>query len=147
MRPGLAAAKAEVSADGLTYTFTLRDNDVHEAGRLGRFGPVKADDVDYSLAAPSTRPSTPTPSPVGGAFFAEIAGADKVLYGAPEGRLSGPKASIRRRSTSRSLRRTGRSSTSSAMSFASIVPKGSPGSRHDRASAGGSAPAVFYLAS
>src|SRR3954452_8710170 len=81
MRPGLAAAMPDVSADGLTYTFTLRDNASFTKQDGSVLRPVTAEDVVYSLNRVLDPSLTPTPSPVGAAFFAQIAGADKVLDG------------------------------------------------------------------
>ena len=81
--PGLAEAMPEISEDGLTYTFTLRDGvSFVRDGEVVR--DVTADDVVFSLNRLLRPDLLPYPSPVGGAFFASIAGADAVLDGSSE---------------------------------------------------------------
>ncbi len=81
--PGLSEAMPEVSDDGLTYTFTLRDGvSFVRDGEIVR--DVTADDVVFSLNRLLRPDLLPYPSPVGGAFFASIAGADAVLDGSAE---------------------------------------------------------------
>lgn len=81
--PGLAESMPEVSEDGLTYTFTLRDGlDFVRDGEVVRA--VTADDVVFSLNRLLRPDLLPHPSPVGEAFFASIVGADAVLDGSSE---------------------------------------------------------------
>jgi ABC-type transport system substrate-binding protein len=79
--PQLAAEMPEVSDDGTTYTFTLREgvNFVLPSGEIHR--EMTADDVVYSLNRLLNPNLTPAPSPVAGAFFTLIAGAQAVVDG------------------------------------------------------------------
>ena len=79
--PGLAAAMPEVSADGLVYTFKLRDGATFTKADGSVLRAVTADDVVHSLNRILDQSLTPYPSPVGPAFFSLIEGADKVLDG------------------------------------------------------------------
>lgn len=81
LEPWLAAAMPEMSADGLTYTFTLRDgvNFVLGDGSIHR--EMTADDVVYSLNRMLDPDLVPTPSPVSGSFFTIIEGAQAVVDG------------------------------------------------------------------
>jgi len=93
LQPRLAAAMPTISEDGLTYTFTLREGvPFVRRGEIVRT--VTADDVVFSINRLLRPDLLPTPSPVGGAFFAGIAGAAEVL----DGRRRWPPVS--RRSTS-----------------------------------------------
>lgn len=79
--PALAAELPTISDDGLTYTFDLRpDANFVQGGEVLR--PVTADDVVFSLNRLLRPDVTPTPSPVGPAFFSVISGAAEVLSGA-----------------------------------------------------------------
>lgn len=81
--PSLAAAMPEVSDDGLTFTFTLRDTPfVGKGGEPIR--PVTAKDVVFSLNRVLRPDLKPNPSPVGPAFFSVIKGAQDVLDGKAE---------------------------------------------------------------
>lgn len=71
LRPGLAETY-DISADGLTYTFHLRQGVKFHNGRL-----MTADDVKYSL----DRVTNPTTQSPGAGFFGSIAGFDKVADG------------------------------------------------------------------
>ena len=79
--PVLAEAMPEVSDDGLTYTFTLRDgvSFVLPDGSVHR--EMTADDVVFSLNRLLDPDLTPTPSPVSGSFFTIIEGAQDVVDG------------------------------------------------------------------
>lgn len=78
LRPGLAE-RFEISEDGLTYTFTLREGVTFHNGRA-----LTAEDVKYSLDR-VTDPETQSP---GAGFFAAVAGFDAQMAGEAEG-LSG----------------------------------------------------------
>lgn len=82
--PVLATEMPEVSEDGTVYTFTLREgvSFVKPDGSIHR--EMTADDVVYSLNRLLNPNLTPTPSPVGGSFFALIDGAQAVLDGDAE---------------------------------------------------------------
>jgi ABC-type transport system substrate-binding protein len=79
--PRLATAMPEVSADGLTYTFTLRDgvSFVNADGSVLRT--VEAADFVYSLNRLLNPNLTPSPSPVSTSFFSRIEGAAAVTDG------------------------------------------------------------------
>jgi ABC-type transport system substrate-binding protein len=82
--PRLAADMPTISEDGLVYTFTLRD-DVSFVNSDGSVhGPMTAADVVFSLNRVLRPDLTPSPSPVGDAFFGVIEGADAVLAGDSE---------------------------------------------------------------
>lgn len=78
---GLAAEMPQVSDDGLTYTFTLREgvSFVLPDGTVHR--EMVADDVVHSLNRLLNPNLTPTPSPVAGSFFTLIDGAQAVVDG------------------------------------------------------------------
>jgi ABC-type transport system substrate-binding protein len=81
--PGLATAMPTISDDGLTYTFDIRtDVPFVRKGEVVRN--VTVDDVVFSLNRLLRPDLLPTPSPVGGSFFAVIAGAADVLAGTSE---------------------------------------------------------------
>ncbi|MGX9854541.1 ABC transporter substrate-binding protein [Limimaricola variabilis] len=80
LRPGLAESY-EISEDGLTYTFKLRDGVTFHNGRE-----MTAEDVKYSLDR-VTDPKTQSP---GAGFFGAIEGYDAAASGEAEG-LSGVK--------------------------------------------------------
>jgi oligopeptide transport system substrate-binding protein len=81
--PGLAEDLPQISDDGLTYTFTLRDGiDFVRRGEIVR--EVTADDVVFSINRVLRPDLLPHPSPVSEAFFASIVGADAVLDGSAE---------------------------------------------------------------
>jgi ABC-type transport system substrate-binding protein len=81
LRPGLASSY-EISEDGLTYTFELRDGVTFHNGRE-----MTAEDVVYSINR-TVDPETKSP---GAGFFGSIAGYDAVASGEAE-TLSGLKA-------------------------------------------------------
>lgn len=81
LRPGLAQEMPTVSADGLTYTFKLRPGVKFHKGDGSVLREMTADDVVASLNRILDPTLTPTPSPVGPAFFSIIAGAQAVLDG------------------------------------------------------------------
>ena len=146
LRPGLAAAMPEVSADGLTYTFTLRDNATFTKQDGSVLRPVTADDVVHSLNRVLDPSLTPTPSPVGGAFFAQIAGADKVLDGTSK-EASGLKA-VDPKTVAITINAPNRAFLNVlGMNFASIVPKELAGSDTTAFSASPIGTGPFYLAS
>lgn len=79
--PVLAAAMPQVSADGLTYTFSLR-TDVSFVKPDGSVaGTMTADDVVASLNRLYNPNLKPTPSPIATSFYAIVAGADDVTSG------------------------------------------------------------------
>ena len=122
LRPGLAEAMPEVSADGLTYTFKLRAGVTFTKNDGTPLRAVTADDVIYSLNRILDPSLTPTPSPVGGAFFAQIAGADKVLDRSSAA-ASGLKA-IDARTVQITINAPNRAFLNVlAMSFGSVLPK------------------------
>lgn len=122
LRPGLAEAMPEVSADGLTYTFKLRAGVTFTKNDGTPLRAVTADDVVYSINRILDPSLTPTPSPVGGAFFAQIAGADKVLDGSSAA-ASGLKA-IDARTVQITINAPNRAFLNVlAMSFGSVLPK------------------------
>ena len=146
LRPGLAASMPEVSADGLTYTFTLRDNATFTKQDGSVLRPVTADDVVHSLNRVLDPSLTPTPSPVGGAFFAQIAGADKVLDGTSK-EASGLKA-VDPKTVAITINAPNRAFLNVlGMNFASIVPKELAGSDTTAFSASPIGTGPFYLAS
>ena len=79
--PELAESMPTVSADGKTYTFTLRKgvNFVKSDGSVLR--EMTADDVVYSLNRVLDPNLTPNPSPVATSFFGNIVGAADVIAG------------------------------------------------------------------
>ncbi len=79
--PSLASALPEKSADGLTYTFALRDdvNFVDGTGAVVRA--MTADDVAFTFNRLLNPNLTPNPSPVASGFFLIIKGADAVVAG------------------------------------------------------------------
>ena len=81
--PQLAVSLPEISDDGLTYTFTLREGvDFVRGGEVVR--PMTADDVVFSINRVLRPDLLPHPSPVSEAFFASIAGAGGVTDGSAE---------------------------------------------------------------
>ena len=81
LEPGLAEAMPTVSADGRTYTFKLRPGVQFHKPDGSVLREMTADDVVASLNRILDPNLKPTPSPVGPAFFAIIAGAQEVLDG------------------------------------------------------------------
>jgi peptide/nickel transport system substrate-binding protein/oligopeptide transport system substrate-binding protein len=79
--PGLAEAMPTVSADGKTYTFKLRSGVQFHKPDGSVLRDMTADDVVASLNRILDPKLTPSPSPVGGAFFSIIAGSEAVLDG------------------------------------------------------------------
>jgi peptide/nickel transport system substrate-binding protein/oligopeptide transport system substrate-binding protein len=82
------AQQVEISADGLTYTFHLRDN-----ARFADGSPITADDVVSSLTRaldPATAVGVHAPL-AGPSYLADIAGADAVIRGETH-KLSGARA-------------------------------------------------------
>lgn len=79
--PYLAEELPELSADGLTYTFKLREGVpfVKPDGSVLR--ELTADDVVYTINRILDPALRPTPSPVASAFFANIEGAQDVIDG------------------------------------------------------------------
>ena len=79
--PMLATALPTVSADGKTYTITLRKgvNFVKADGSVLR--EMTADDLVYSLNRVLDPKLKPSPSPVASAFFGNIVGAGDVIAG------------------------------------------------------------------
>jgi ABC-type transport system substrate-binding protein len=82
--PALAAEMPRISDDGLVYTFKLRTGVqfVKAGGEVHR--EMTADDVVFSLNRLLRQDLLPNPSPVGGAFFSVIEGAEAVLDGSAE---------------------------------------------------------------
>lgn len=79
--PGLAAEMPTISADGLTYTFSLRPGIKFYKADGSVLRDVTADDVVFSLNRILDPNLKPNPSPVGPAFFSIIEGAQDVLDG------------------------------------------------------------------
>ncbi len=81
LMPMLATQMPTVAADGLTYTITLRSgvNFVNEDGSILR--EMTADDLTYSLNRVLDPNLKPAPSPVSGAFFGNVVGAQDVISG------------------------------------------------------------------
>jgi len=79
--PQLAEEMPEVSDDGLTYTFTLRDDVSFINGDGSVHREMTAEDVAYSINRILNPNLTPTPSPVAGAFFWIIEGGQEVIDG------------------------------------------------------------------
>lgn len=79
--PLLASALPDISDDGLTFTFTLREgvNFVHPDGSV--VGEMSADDVVASFNRLLNPNLLPNASPVAASFFALIEGADAVAAG------------------------------------------------------------------
>ncbi|HZM72704.1 MAG TPA: ABC transporter substrate-binding protein [Candidatus Polarisedimenticolia bacterium] len=89
--PGLAEEMPTVSDDGLTYTFKLREGVMFIKGDGTPLREMVADDVVHSLIRVLDPSLTPTPSPVGAAFFSQIEGSGPVLDGTSK-EASGLKA-------------------------------------------------------
>ena len=116
----------DVSADGLTYTFHLRDGVSFTKQDGTPLRPVTADDVAYSINRILDPALKPYPSPVGPAFFAQIVGADKVLDGSAK-MASGLKV-VDPSTIEITIGAPNRAFLNVlAMSFGSIVPRSSPG--------------------
>jgi ABC-type transport system substrate-binding protein len=112
LRPGLAESY-EISDDGLTYTFKLRDGVTFHNGRE-----MTAKDVKYSLDR-VTDPETQSP---GAGFFGAIEGYDAAASGEAEG-LSGVKV-IDDRTVEITLTRPDATFLHvMALNFASVVPQ------------------------
>lgn len=118
--PRLAEAMPTISEDGLTYTFTLRDGvQFVRKGEVVR--EVTADDVVASINRVLRPDLLPHASPVGGAFFGLIEGADAVLDGTAEA-ATGIKA-IDERTVEFTLTAPDRTFINAlAMSFGSVMP-------------------------
>lgn len=107
------AARHEISEDGLTHTFVLKDGIMFHNGRE-----IGADDVKYSLER-VTNPETRSP---GAGFFSMIAGFDSWNAGEGEG-LSGVSV-IDDKTVEITLSRPDATfSHVMALNFASIVPR------------------------
>lgn len=120
--PGLASEMPALSADGLTYTFKLRPgvSFVKADGTVLR--ELNADDVVHSINRILDPKLTPTPSPVGPAFFTLIAGGQDVVDG-KAAVASGLKV-IDPLTVEITLREANRAFLNIlAMPFGSIVPK------------------------
>ncbi|PHP26601.1 ABC transporter substrate-binding protein [Limimaricola cinnabarinus] len=112
LRPGLAESY-EISEDGLTYTFKLRDGVTFHNGRA-----MTAEDVKYSLDR-VTAPETQSP---GAGFFGAIEGYDAAASGEAE-ELSGVKV-IDDRTVEITLTRPDATFLHvMALNFASVVPQ------------------------
>jgi ABC-type transport system substrate-binding protein len=118
--PGLAEAMPTISDDGLTYTFTLREGvPFVRQGEIVRT--VTAEDVVFSINRLLRPDVTPSPSPVGAAFFSVIEGAEAVLDGSAE-MATGLKA-LDERTVEITLSRADRAFINAlAMTFGSIIP-------------------------
>ena len=136
----------DVSADGLTYTFHLRDGVSFTKQDGTPLRPVTADDVAYSINRILDPALKPYPSPVGPAFFAQIAGADKVLDGSAK-TASGLKV-IDPSTIEITIGAPNRAFLNVlAMSFGSIVPKELAGADTTKFSAAPVGTGAFYLES
>ncbi|HEY3335743.1 MAG TPA: ABC transporter substrate-binding protein [Candidatus Limnocylindrales bacterium] len=145
LRPGLAAAMPDVSADGLTYTFTLRDGATFTKQDGSALRAVTAEDVVWSLNRILDPKLTPTPSPVGPAFFSPIEGADKVLDGSAA-TASGLKV-VDAKTVAITIKAPNRAFLNVlAMNFGSIVPRELAGKDTTAFSAAPVGSGPFYLA-
>ncbi|HEX4896904.1 MAG TPA: ABC transporter substrate-binding protein [Candidatus Limnocylindrales bacterium] len=144
--PGLAEAMPEVSADGTTYTFTLREGVTFTRQDGTPLREVTADDVVWSLNRILDPSLTPTPSPVGPAFFAQISGSAAVLDGTST-EASGLVA-IDERTIEISIDAPNRAFLNVlAMPFGSILPKELAGSDTTAFSDAPIGSGAFYLES
>lgn len=144
--PGLATEMPTLSADGLTYTFKLRSgvNFVKTDGTVLR--EMNADDVVHSLNRILDPKLTPTPSPVGPAFFTLIAGGQDVVDGKATV-ASGLKA-IDPLTVEITLREpNGAFLNVLAMSFGSVLPKELAGQDTDAFAASPVGTGPFFLKS
>lgn len=146
LRPGLAEAMPDVSADGLTYTFKLRAGVSFTKSDGTPLREVTADDVVHSLNRILDPSLTPTPSPVGPAFFAQITGSDAVLDGSAK-EASGLKA-VDERTVQITIAAPNRAFLNVlAMSFGSILPREVAGTDTTAFAAAPVGTGAFYLAS
>jgi ABC-type transport system substrate-binding protein len=123
--PGLAAEMPTISDDGLVYTFKLRDGVMFHDTTGAETGEMTADDVVFSINRLLRQDLKPNPSPVGGAFFGIIAGADKVLAGEAE-TASGLRAVDPSTLEIELAKPDKRLLNILAMGFGSVIPKDSP---------------------
>jgi ABC-type transport system substrate-binding protein len=146
LTPGLASEMPALSADGLTYTFKLRPGIqfVKPDGTVLR--EMNADDVVHSINRILDPKLTPTPSPVGPAFFTLIAGGQDVIDG-KTAVASGLKA-IDPLTVEITLREANRAFLNIlAMPFGSVVPKELAGLDADAFAASPVGTGPFYLKS
>lgn len=144
--PLLAEEMPEVSDDGRTYTFMLRQgvNFVNPDGTVLR--EMTAADVVYSLNRILDPDLTPTPSPVSSTFFAQIDGAQAVLDGESE-EASGVVALDDRTIEITTTEPNRAFLNVLAMTFGSIVPEGEAGEDTAAFSESPIGTGPFYLAS
>jgi peptide/nickel transport system substrate-binding protein len=83
--PVLAESLPEISSDGRTYTFTLREGVSFVNGQGDVVGEMTADDVVASLNRILNPTLLPNPSPMSGAFWLMIDGAQDVVDGSADG--------------------------------------------------------------
>ena len=146
LQPGLAEAMPDVSADGLTFTFKLRQGVMFTKGDGTPLREVTADDVVWSLNRILDPGLTPTPSPVGPAFFAQIVGSAAVLDGSSPS-ASGLKA-LDAHTVEISIAKPNRAFLNVlAMSFGSVLPKELAGKDTTAFSASPVGTGAFYLKS
>ena len=144
--PGLASEMPTVSADGLTYTFKLRPGVKFVKADGTALRDLNADDVVHSINRNLDPKLTPTPSPVGPAFFTLIAGGQDVVDG-KAAVASGLKA-IDPLTVEITLREANRAFLNIlAMPFGSIVPKELAGQDTTAFSASPVGTGPFYLES
>jgi peptide/nickel transport system substrate-binding protein len=144
--PGIASEMPALSADGLTYTFKLRPGVkfVKADGTVLR--DLNADDVVHSINRNLDPKLTPTPSPVGPAFFTLIAGGQDVVDG-KTAVASGLKV-VDPLTVEITLREANRAFLNIlAMPFGSIVPKELAGQDTTAFSASPVGTGPFYLES
>jgi len=117
LRPGLAEALPQISADGKTYRLKLRKGITYSDGR-----PVKASDFEHTVQRMLSLESGGTP------FFQQIVGAEQYLAaGKPRANITGISSNDRTGAiTIRLTQPDGSFSNVLAMGFGGIVPGDTP---------------------